>query len=145
MTAKIIAVLALVALAYGGYYLFNYYGVFEKKETAEQQAAAAVANGTPLPTDPNAPAEVVPGLPQRLETSLRNAYAGGATSLGKWLKTNRNYVADPRLASIELDYAALLARTDPAAARKVFLAVKARTPQNSPVNGRVKKLEAAYQ
>ena len=145
MTAKIVAVLALVALAYGAYYLFNYYGVFEKKETAEQQAIAAAANGTPVPADPNAPPEAYPGLPQRLDAPLKNAYAGGAATLGKWLKTNRRYVADPRLAAIELDYAALLARTDPAAARTVFLAVKARTPPSSPVYGRVKKLEAAYQ
>src|SRR5262245_38935639 len=145
MTAKIVAVIALIALVWGGYYLFNYYGVFEKKEAAEQRAIAVASGTLPAPPPGETPPESLAGLPQRLEAPLKNAYAGGADALGKWLKVNRPYVGDPRLAYIELDYAALLARTDPAGARKIFLAVKARTPADSPLHARVQRLEAAYQ
>lgn len=56
----------------------------------------------------------------------------------------RRTVADPRLASIELDYVVLVAREDIAEARKVFAQVKQRTPPASLVYPRIKQLEKTY-
>jgi hypothetical protein len=52
---------------------------------------------------------------------------------------------NPSKAWIELDYCTLIAREDPAEARRLFAAVKERTPASSPVWDRVKKLEKTYE
>jgi hypothetical protein len=54
-------------------------------------------------------------------------------------------VSDPRLAAIELDYIVLIGSTNPQEARRLFTAVKQRTPPNSPIYERVKRLEKTYQ
>jgi hypothetical protein len=61
-----------------------------------------------------------------------------------WLKAYGAQVQDPRKAWIEMDYALALMREDPNEAKKVFLAVKERTPTNSPVYPRVLQLEKTF-
>jgi hypothetical protein len=58
----------------------------------------------------------------------------------EWLAANQSALRDPRRAAIELDYAQLLVRSDPAGARRIYQAVKARTAADSPVYDRVQKL-----
>jgi hypothetical protein len=79
-----------------------------------------------------------------LETSLQNAQAQGAPALKTWLHHNRKYCRDPRLAEIDLNYVVLVSRSNPAEAKKVFQAVKKRTPTSSPVYERIKRLEPTY-
>ena len=139
---KLLGVLALLAVGYGVYWMINYYKQdFEAKPPIPQAAAPAdpAAAG-----DASIPSDSLAGLAPQLEAPLKAAYARGAASLGNWLKTNRPYVADPRLGAIELDYAALLMRTDPDTAKKIFLAVKRRTRSDSPLYARVQKLAAVY-
>lgn len=146
MTAKLVAVLLVLAAIYGGYYLFNYYRNVEQQQANAQPVAPVDPSAAPAPpADPNIPSDSLAGLPQRMEPALKAAYAQGVTGLGNWLKTNARYVADPRLAAIQLDYAALLSRTDPEAAKKIFATVRARTPANSPIYARLKKVEPLYQ
>lgn len=91
----------------------------------------------------NAP-KVLDGLPPQFEDSLQTAQTKGASALKDWLQKYGQYAQDPRLAEIQLNYVVLLSRSNPAEARKLFQAVKRRTPKTSPVYERVRKLESTY-
>src|SRR5438094_8134715 len=116
MTTKLIAALIIVAVLYGGSNLFLYWDkVKNEKESIRKEEAAAVVTENSLP-----------GLPYGLEQSLQAAKRQGAASLKTWLKTYGNSVQDPRKAWIELDYCVMIARDDPAEARRVFATVRER-------------------
>ncbi len=136
---KVIAVLIILLVLWGGWELFFYWErVKNEQETQKKQEAAALVIG-----------ENLPGMPylntQALEQSLRKAQTDGAGAMRIWLKNYSNLVQDPRKAWIELDYCLLLAREDPAEAKRVFAQVKARTPETSPVWPRIKQMEKTYQ
>ncbi len=136
---KVIAVVIILLVLWGGWELFFYWErVKNEQETQKKQEAAALVVG-----------ENLPGMPylnsQNLEQSLRKAQSDGAGAMRAWLKAYGNQVQDPRKAWIQLDYCLLLAREDPAEARRVFAEVKARTPQTSPVWSRIKQMEKTYQ
>ena|SRR2546421_42550 len=132
---KLIALLIIVAVLFGGWHLFLYWEeVKNQKETARKEAAAATINGDQLS-----------GLPYTLERSLQAAEKQGAPGLRNWLKTYGRSVQDPRKAWIELEYVVAVARDDPNEAKKVFKEVKERTPATSPVFPRIKQLEKTYQ
>jgi hypothetical protein len=132
---KIITAVFIIAALYGGWHLFLYWEkVRDEKETKEKQAAAAAI----VP-------EQLPGLASALEPTLKAAQNEGAAGLRNWLRTYNRVVHDPRRAWIELDYCVLVAREDPAEARRVFAAVKQRTPPASPVWPRIKQLERTYE
>jgi len=131
---KIIAALIIIVVVWGGWELFLYWDkVKNEDETKQKQEAAAMVVGDQLP-----------GLAYQLEGSLQAARKQGAAGLKSWLKTHNQSVEDPRKAWIELDYCVAVAREDTAEARRVFAAVKERTPQSSPVWPRIKKLEETY-
>ena len=145
---KLFGFLIIIAAIYGGWELYLYYKDVETKTNA----ANGVATGTPAAPAPAAagtevviPQESLAGLPPALEATLKTAREQGVGALGAWLKKYRYAVKDPRLAAIELDYVVLMSQRDPVEAKKVFLGVKARTPANSPLYPRVKKLEKAYE
>lgn len=132
---KIIAGLIIALVLFGGWNLFLYWErVKNEEETAQKQAAASAV----VP-------EQLPGMPQPLETSLKAAQQQGADAMATWLKNYNHVLEDPRKAWIELDYVLLLSRNRPAEARKVFAAVKERTPATSPVYPRIKQLEKTYE
>jgi len=135
MTTKVIGVLAVVLVLFGGFKLFLYFErVKNEREIEQKQAAAALVIGDQLE-----------GLPQSLASSLQAAQTRGAAGLRNWLKTYGHAVQDPRKAWIELDYIVLLARESPAEARKLFAEVKQRTPPSSPVWPRIKQLQATFE
>lgn len=135
----LIWVLIIVAAIYSFKFLLSYWSNFKDKDRpAEQRARATPAAGGPIR------GEDLQGLPANFESSLQAAQAQGADGLKNWLKLYSAYVADPRLAWIELDYVVLISRQDPKEARRVFQLVKQRTPATSPVYERVKKLEKTY-
>jgi len=135
MTTKLIAALIIVAVLYGGWNLFLYWDkVKNEKESIRKEEAAAVVTENSLP-----------GLPYGLEQSLQAAKRQGAASLKNWLKTYGNSVQDPRKAWIELDYCVMIARDDPAEARRVFATVRERTGPASPVWPRIKQLAPTYE
>lgn len=90
------------------------------------------------------PADGLEGMPPQFEASLKTAQSQGAASLKAWLDRYRSYLHDPKLGAIELDYALLVSRTDPAEAKRVFAEVKQRTPATSPLYDRVKKLDSTF-
>jgi len=132
---KIISVFIIVLVIYGGWNLFLYW---EKVKDEKENSLKAAAHATVVP-------EQLPGMPSGLEPTLQAAQKAGAPGLKNWLKQYSRVVGDPRLAWIELDYVVLVARDDPAEARRVFAAVKKRTTPASPVYERVKQLEKTYE
>lgn len=132
---KLIVILVVLLVLFGGYELFLYWDkVQREEEDTKKSAQAAVV--TP---------EQLSGMPQQLDASLKAAQAQGATSLANWLKKYGGSIQDPRKAWIQLDYCVLVSRQDPAEARRVYAEVKERTSPNSPVWSRIKQLEATYQ
>ena len=132
---KLIAVLMVVVVLYGGWELFLYWEKVKNDEDLKQkQAAAAVVMGDQLP-----------GLPYQLESSLQNARKHGTAGLRNWLKTYGQSVEDPRKAWIELDFCVAVALENPSEARRVFAGVKERLGTNSPVWPRMQQLEKAYE
>ena len=132
---KLIGVLIIVVVLYGGYSLFLYWEkVKNEEEVKQKQDATAMVMGDQLP-----------GMPYQLEQSLQDARKRGAAGLRAWLKAHGQSVEDPRKAWIELDYCVAVAREDPAEARRAFAAVKERTPPSSPVWPRLKQLEKTYE
>lgn len=134
---QVIAILLLIAALWAAKEIKSYWDTAKAKKLAEE--------GGPATTKATVPSNVLPGLPASLETSLQGAQRQGAAGLKTWLKSYRIYVADPRLAAIELDYVVLIGAGNVKEARGVFAAVKQRTPTNSPVYPRIKQLEKTYQ
>jgi hypothetical protein len=125
----------IILVLFGGWKLFLYWEqVKNDEETNQKKDAAAMVIGDQLP-----------GLPYKLEPSLQEARKKGAVGLRNWLKAYGQSVEDPRKAWIELDYCVAVARTDTAEAKRVFAAVKERTPAASPVWPRMKQLEKTYE
>ena len=135
MTTKLIAALIIVGVLYGGWNLFLYWDkVKNEKESIRKEEAAAMVTENSLP-----------GLPYALEQGLQAARRQGAVGLKNWIKTYGNSVQDPRKAWIELDYCVMIARDDPAEARRVFASVRERTGPASPVWQRIKQLAPTYE
>jgi len=135
MITKLIAAVIVIAFLYGGWNLFLYWeNVRNEKESVRKEAAAAAVTGDSLQ-----------GLPYGMDQSLRSAQSQGATGLKNWLKTYGHLVKDPRKAWIELDYCVLIARDDPAEARRIFASVRERTGPTSPLWPRIKQLAPTYE
>jgi hypothetical protein len=132
--SKLIGILILVAGFWGFFKLMGLYN----KTKIESEGPAKVQQAA-------APADALPPLPPALEASLAQAKAGGADAMKDWLAANQPYLRDPRKAAIELDYARLLVRSDPAGAKRIYQAVKARTPADSPVAEQLKSLGRLFE
>jgi hypothetical protein len=131
---KLISALIIVVVIYCGWQLFQYWEKIDNEEATKRREAAAQLNPATLP-----------GVPQELEQSYQNAQQQGVTAMRNWLKNHDKVLQDPRKAWIELDFCVAITRDDPAEARRIFKAVKDRTPQNSPIQPRLKQLESSYQ
>lgn len=132
--SKLIGFLILLTAIWGFSKLVIFYGK-TKLET----------EGPPRSQQVAAPVDPLPALSPALEASLAQAKNGGASAMKDWLADNQAALRDPRKAAIELDYAQMLVRSDPAGAKRVFQAVKARTPAGSPVAERVQKLGKLFE
>ncbi len=132
---QIIAILLILAAIWGARELISYWDTVKAKKLAAEGGAPA----------PKAAPNVLPGLPPSLEASLQAAQKQGAAGMKAWLKSYRTYIADPRLAAIELDYVVMVGAGNLKEAREVFAAVMQRTPTNSPVYSRIRQLEKTYQ
>ncbi len=132
---KLIAAVIIIAVLYGGWHLFLYWEHVKNTEDMEQkQQVEDMAIGDRLP-----------GLPDKLVPAWQNAQKHGAAGLGNFLRLNGQSLSDPRKAWIELDYCVAVAREDPAEAKRVFTAVKDRTPNSSEVYPRIQRLEKTFQ
>jgi hypothetical protein len=135
MITKLIAALIIALLLFGAYEIVQYYATFENEKAAQQAAAAAkVVTGDQLS-----------GMPYELQSSLAAAQQAGPKAFANWLAMYGRSVQDPRLAWIQLDYCLAISRENPAEAKKIFAAVKDRTPSSSPVYPRIQELAKSYQ
>ena len=135
---KLITICIIIIACFGAYHLWIYWGHYSDDNTHVEQAEA-------VPVDPHSLAGMPEKYRDKMEDALTKAQQRGASAMGEWLKTTRPMIQDPRLAWIELDYVVILARENPAAAKKVFANVKDRTPPTSPVYPRIKQLEKTYE
>ena len=87
----------------------------------------------------------LPGMPQGWEEIYKKAERSGAPAIRNWLRTYGPQVQDPRRAWIELDYMVMISNEDPAEAKRIFADVKARTPEDSRIYPRIKKLAKTYE
>jgi hypothetical protein len=136
---QFLVLLLIIGAIWGGKQLYNYWETVKAKKETEDRG------GAPPPAPAPAASAVLPGLPANLEASLQAAQKQGVAGLKNWLNLYRPYVSDPRLAAIELDYIVLISSTNPQEARRLFAAVRQRTPNNSPIYPRIKQLERTYQ
>jgi len=135
MMNKLVSILILLLVLFAGWKLFEYW-----QETRNEPATANRETLTPV-----AKPDELPGMPYELQPSLDAAEQQGAAALQNWLKTYNGYLQDPRRAWIELDYCVMIAHQNPSAAKRIFGAVKARTPPSSPVWPRLQQLEKSYE
>ncbi len=135
MSTKVISVLIIAAVLFGGWGLFKYWETFENQKATEAKEAAAK---TVVP-------EQLAGMPYELQASLDAAMKQGPQAMQNWLRTYSRSLQDPRLAWIELDYCGLIYRNDPREAKRIFAAVKERTPANSPVRPRIEAMQKTYE
>ena len=131
---KLISALIIVVVIYCGWHLFLYWEKVDNEEAIKKREAAAMVNPAALP-----------GMPYQLEQSLATAQQQGATALRNWFKAYEKGLQDPRKAWIELDLCVAITREDPTEARRIFKAVKERTPANSPLQPRLKLLQSSYE
>ena len=129
---KAILVIGFIALA-------GWFGWTLSKQQTDHSAPTEAAPARPI-TGPD-----LPGMPQSLEGTWAMAQQRGATGLRDFLTRYGKTISDPRLAWIQLDYAVLVAKQDPAEARKTFSTVKNRIAPGSLVYPRVKQLEKTYE
>lgn len=131
-----IAIVIIAGAAFGGWQIYSYWMEVRGKEKAKEEAASS-----PQQVSGNQ----LPGLAPALEGQLQAAQQQGASGLRQFLLQYGKTMSDPRLAWVELDFVVLVARDNPAEAKKVFARVKQRTLLGSPVYSRVKQLEKTYQ
>ena len=129
----------IALLIWGGYYvvssLTSRYDAVKKKETVTEQASQPAS----------VPSSSLEGMPYQLQASLDAAEAQGPAALKRWIAANQRYLRDPKLGDIELDLAVALMRQNIAEARTIYQNVKSRTPANSPLQGRLKKLSKSFE
>ena len=126
----------IALLVWGGYYVVStltgkYKAVQQQEVAAKEPAPAASAD--------------LPGMPHQLQASLDAAQAQGPAALKRWIDANRRYLKDPKLGDIELDLAVALMRQNLTQAREIYRNVKARTPANSPLQARLKRLSKSLE
>ena len=130
---KLISLLIIVVVIWVGWKAYTQWEQVRGEQAAAERQTVATN------------AQQLEGLPPQLETSLQAAEQAGAARLQAWLNTFGRMVRDPRRAWIELDCCVMLARDNPAEARRLFAAIKERTPASSPVYPRIKQLERTYE
>jgi hypothetical protein len=133
--SKLLLVLLIASVVYGVYRISRVYEAADVEERARAREAASEV----------APEASLPALSPQAEATLAAATAAGAPALKTWLDANARFIPEPRLSAIQLDYAQILIRSNPAEARRIYNAVKARTPAGSPLAPRLSRLSKTFQ
>jgi hypothetical protein len=133
----LIGVLIALVVGIGGYKLFEHWEAVKERRVLEEKAARG-ADINP---------ENLPGLPWQLVQKLRDAQQAGPASVKNFIEYCKRVpdAKDPRLAWVELDYVVLITSTDPVEARKIYHEVKKRTPEDSPIQPRLKTMAKNYE
>jgi hypothetical protein len=89
--------------------------------------------------------ENLPGMPYQLQASYDAARTRGPTAVRDWLKAYGHVIHDPRKGWIELQYCISIVRDNPAEARRIFVEIKKRTQQSSPIWPTLRKYEKTFE
>jgi len=118
----LIGILIVLVVGIGGYKLFQHWEAVNERRGLEEKAT----RGADINPDN------LPGLPWQLVQKLREAKEAGPASVKNFIEYCKRVpdAKDPRLAWVELDYAVMITSTDPVEAKKIFHAVKKRTPED---------------
>lgn len=129
-----IGILILALVGFGGFKLWEYWDKTEQNKVMTDPTA-------------NVQPQSLEGLPSALEQPLQEAQAKGPEAFRDFIDNIKKspLVKDPRLAWIELDYVVMVARRDPAEAKRVFRKVKERVEPGSPVYQRVQSLQPTFE
>lgn len=131
---KLISIFIVIVVIFCGYQLWLKWEQVQNEEETKKKEAAAALNPAYLS-----------GLPNQLEQSYQIVQQKGNAAMREWLKNHGAALSDPRKAWIELDFCVAITREDPNEAKRIFQAVKARTPASSPIMPRIKQLEKTYE
>lgn len=132
----LITIVIIGAAIWGLSQLIHFYQKSTVNSIDHQKTSVAVVSN---------PDDELPSLPPAMEASLKQAMAGGTSAMKEWFEANGAFLRDPRKAAIQLDYAQLLSRSDPAGAKRLYLEVKARNPTGAAVNGRLQRLSRVFE
>lgn len=133
----LIGILITLAVVIGAYKLFEHWEAVKERRVLEEK----VARGADINPDS------LPGLPWQLVQKLRDAKEAGPASVKNFIEYCKRLpdVKDPRLAWVELDYVVMITSTEPVEAKKIFQAVKKRTPEDSPIQPRLRAMAKNYE
>jgi hypothetical protein len=134
----LVNVLIALAVAFVGFKVFVHWEKVKEKRVLEERAE----RGADIDPDQ------LPGLPQHLRDKVREVQQHGDPAVFKrFIDACKNYpdVKDPRLAWMELDYVVAISAINPIEAKKIFRAVKKRTPPDSPIMPRIRLMEKNYE
>lgn len=143
MIRKLIGLLLIIGALLGLKELHRYWEQVKTQQETKDRLSTGGTH-TPAPAAPTVAPGGMPSLPPSLEASLQEAKRQSPAALKLWIEKHRPYVQDPRLADVELDYVVLIGARNYVEAKKIFHAVKQRTPTNSPVYPRIRQLEKNY-
>jgi len=134
----LVNVLIALAVAFVGFKIFVHWEKVKEKRVLEERAE----RGADIDPDQ------LPGLPSQFKARLRDVQQNGDPAVFKrFIDACKSQpgVADPRLAWMELDYVVMLSASNPVEARKIFRAIKKRTPEDSPIMPRIRLMEKHYE
>ena len=133
----LIGVLIVLIVGFVGIRIYDHWEQVKERRVQDERAA----KGADINPD------TLPGMPWQLVPKLYEAQRSDAATFKRFLDSCKNFpdVKDPRLAWAELDYVVMVSAKDPVEAKKVFQAVKKRTPMDSLIYPRIKSLEKNYE
>jgi hypothetical protein len=133
----LVNILIALAVAFVGFKLFVHWDKAKEKRVQDERAATG-ADINP---------EQLPGLPWQLASKVREAQQAGPAAFKRFIDYCKQHpeTKDPRLAWLELDYVVMITASDPIEAKKLFHAIKKRTPADSPIYPRIRMLEKNYE
>ncbi len=142
MNPKLAAILVLLIAGV----VFTRLGLFFKEVEKHVDPTYNYRESLPNATEQAEPEPIleIPGLPESMEASLEKAQNKGHAALETWLKQYRNFIREPRLSDIELDYVIMVGRVNPPEARRLFAEIQKRNGPNSPLYERIQSLEKTY-
>lgn len=132
---NLIGLVIILSVVLGVYKVWEFYEEQQNTKAAERREIQKRGDGSRLP-----------GMNYTLEQSYYTAKEKGTSGLRDFIRNYKGtpHLVDPRLASIELDYAVLLNITSPTEARRVYEEVRERAASLPAVKDRIKELESTF-
>ena len=134
---RLISIFVILAVCIGAYKLFDYW----ERTSLDEEVNKKMEDGSDIREYD------LSGMPYQLEQKYAQAKAKGASGLKEFLDAygKAPKFLDPRKAWIQLDYAVLIAGSDPLEAKKIFIDVKDRIRTNAPIYRRIRAMSKTFE